>query len=309
MAQTRDGDRDWQTFIYEPGTHRPLAVVDGHRRSHPYGHKPAVYWYQLDHLGTPQSLTDVNGRQLYTCEYDAYGQVSDEWFLRDYDTNERLLSFRNPLRFQGQYEDEESGLFYNLNRYYDPTLGRYITQDPIKLVGGSNFYQYCPNPVSWIDPLGLKGLPGQKTDSPAGDRAPEPATAANGSFNWENYNDIPELPDAAPGEYNYRGVHRGHPDADNNIKGQVNPRDVNSEISPEEHNLGGLSANSPFTSWTDDPMIARRFAGEDGIILRVKTGAPQADDTWSWTFSFDEYLEREILLKGPRGGDVEVFKP
>ncbi|WP_071825784.1 hypothetical protein [Phytobacter massiliensis] len=163
--------------------------------------------------------------------------------------------------------------------------------------------------MSWIDPLGLKGLPGQKTDSPAGDRAPEPATAANGSFNWENYNDIPELPDAAPGEYVYRGVHRGHPDADNNIKGQVNPGDVNSEISPEEHNFGNVSGNSSYTSWTDDPDVARNFSGPDDIILRVKTGAPKEKDLWSWEYSIDDWLEREILLKGPRDGDVEVFRP
>ncbi|EDQ7230608.1 RHS repeat-associated core domain-containing protein [Salmonella enterica subsp. enterica] len=73
-----------------------------------------------------------------------------------WETGEQLISFRNPLRFQGQYEDEESGLFYNLNRYYQPELGRYITPDPVKLCGGLNFYQYVgSNPTKWIDPVGL----------------------------------------------------------------------------------------------------------------------------------------------------------
>ena len=60
-----------------------------------------------------------------------------------------------PLRFQGQYCDAETGLHYNRHRYYDPQLGRFTTQDPISLAGGINLYQYAPNPVQWVDPLGL----------------------------------------------------------------------------------------------------------------------------------------------------------
>jgi hypothetical protein len=47
------------------------------------------------------------------------------------------------------------GFFYNLNRYNQPELGRYITPDPIGLNGGLNLYAYAPNPLSWIDQLGL----------------------------------------------------------------------------------------------------------------------------------------------------------
>ena len=59
------------------------------------------------------------------------------------------------LRFQGQYHDEETGLHYNRFRYYDPDVGRFASQDPIGLAGGVNTYQYTPNPVGWVDPLGL----------------------------------------------------------------------------------------------------------------------------------------------------------
>ena len=59
------------------------------------------------------------------------------------------------LRMQGQYYDEESGLHYNLFRYYDPDSGRFTQLDPIGLAGGINLYQYAPNALGWVDPLGL----------------------------------------------------------------------------------------------------------------------------------------------------------
>ena len=63
--------------------------------------------------------------------------------------------FVQNLRMQGQYLDRETGLHYNLFRYYDPDSGRFTQQDPIGLAGGINLYQYAPNALSWIDPWGL----------------------------------------------------------------------------------------------------------------------------------------------------------
>ncbi|BDM64242.1 hypothetical protein NFHSH190041_16940 [Shewanella sp. NFH-SH190041] len=60
------------------------------------------------------------------------------------------------MRFQGQYFDSETGLHYNRHRDYSPDTGRLITADPIGLAGGLNSYRYTPNPVNWIDPLGLE---------------------------------------------------------------------------------------------------------------------------------------------------------
>ncbi|PXZ08195.1 type IV secretion protein Rhs, partial [Gilliamella apicola] len=151
IAET-DNDKHWQSYLYEQDSFRPLALVQGNAQQG----KTQLYWYQNDQLGTPIGLTDGFGETLYECQYNGYGQIIDETY---HEVGNRAIP-DNPLRFQGQYYDEETGLHYNLNRYYDPFVGRYITQDPIKLIGGLNFYQYCQNPVNWVDPLGFKNIPG-----------------------------------------------------------------------------------------------------------------------------------------------------
>jgi RHS repeat-associated protein len=65
-----------------------------------------------------------------------------------------------PLRFAGQYFDEESGLNYNYHRHYDPETGRYVSEDPLGLAPAPNPYTYVHNPTTWVDPLGLAGSSG-----------------------------------------------------------------------------------------------------------------------------------------------------
>ena len=60
-----------------------------------------------------------------------------------------------PLRFPGQYADDETGLHYNRHRYYDPVSGRYTTADPLGLAPADDPYGYVLNPTGWADPLGL----------------------------------------------------------------------------------------------------------------------------------------------------------
>ncbi|MDR3411773.1 MAG: RHS repeat-associated core domain-containing protein [Formivibrio sp.] len=137
----------YRSYVYEPGTFRPLAMLDGEGPS-----QALPYYYQLDHLGTPQELTSSAGAILWSARYKAYGNVAKL----------EVAEVDNPLRFQGQYFDAETGLHYNRHRYYNPGTGRFLTPDPIKLAGGLNNYRYVPNPTGWVDPLGLETCPGGK---------------------------------------------------------------------------------------------------------------------------------------------------
>ncbi|AZE84350.1 Rhs-family protein [Pseudomonas orientalis] len=133
-----------RSYLYEPDSFRPLALLEGFG---PEDVKP--YYYQLDHLGTPQELTSPEGDIVWSAHYCAYGEIS----------RLDVGKIDNPLRFQGQYFDQESGLHYNRHRYYHPDIGRYLTPDPVKLAGGINAYRYVTNPTGWVDPLGLNSCP------------------------------------------------------------------------------------------------------------------------------------------------------
>ena len=105
----------------------------------------SLAYFHLDHLGTPIEMVDRAGKTVWEATYQAWGEV------------EMVSgSLKQPFRFQGQYFDEESGLHYNRFRYYDPSSGRFVSQDPIGLLGGGNLYAYVDNPNSFVDELGLK---------------------------------------------------------------------------------------------------------------------------------------------------------
>ena len=133
-----------------------------------------VRYYHNDHLGTPRELSDEDGSIVWQATYRAWGNTirveaaqpralqkhellahGQQALQAQNDPNPQELPIEQNLRFQGQYFDEETGLHYNRFRYYDPDVGRFVSQDPIGLWGGSNLFAYAVNPTGWIDPLGL----------------------------------------------------------------------------------------------------------------------------------------------------------
>ncbi len=109
-------------------------------------------YYQHDHLQAPIQATDKQGNVAWRATYEPFGKATVTTPLATSDNS----TITSNLRLPGQYFDDETGLHYNYRRYYDPFVGRYITSDPIGLMGGSNQYLYVMgNPISNIDPTGL----------------------------------------------------------------------------------------------------------------------------------------------------------
>ena len=115
-----------------------------------------IYHYHCNHLGTPQELTSQDGDVIWLSYDRAWGgsfeTIYKQQFIDNFAITENKLQ---PIKFQGQSLDVETGLHYNRFRYYDSDVGMFISTDPIGLLGGSNVFQYAPNPVGWIDPWGL----------------------------------------------------------------------------------------------------------------------------------------------------------
>jgi RHS repeat-associated protein len=105
------------------------------------------YFYQNDHLGTPQKMTAVNGAVVWSAKYSSFGEA----------TVDLSSTITNNLRFPGQYYDEETSLNYNYHRYYDVKTGRYLTPDPIGFKGGDiNLFGYVlGNPINISDSRAL----------------------------------------------------------------------------------------------------------------------------------------------------------
>jgi RHS repeat-associated protein len=105
-----------------------------------------TYYYAQDGLGSVTSLTTSTGAMANTYTYDSYGQLTGS-----------TGSVTNRFLYTAREFDAETGLYFYRARYYDPTMGRFLNEDPLKFRAGVNFYAYVKNqPVDFLDPYGLQ---------------------------------------------------------------------------------------------------------------------------------------------------------
>ncbi len=103
-------------------------------------------YYHGDALGSISALSNSAGALANTYTYDSFGQLSAH-----------TGTLTNPFQYTGRELDSETGLYYDRARYYDPTVGRFLSEDPIGFEGDNDFYRYVrDNPVNLSDPFGLQ---------------------------------------------------------------------------------------------------------------------------------------------------------
>ena len=114
------------------------------------------YCYHKDGLGSIVNITDRDCNHIGLYVYRSFGNLH------------KKLGINSPFLFSSKPLDTETNLYYYINRYYDPDTGRFITQDPLKLIDRPNPYTYPNNdPINYIDPYGLCGERREKrTDIP-----------------------------------------------------------------------------------------------------------------------------------------------
>jgi RHS repeat-associated protein len=122
-------------YTQSPAIDQPLAEL----------RSGATSYYQQDALSSVTSLSNGTGALAETYSFDSFGTLTAS-----------TGTLTNPFQYTGREFDSETGLFYNRYRFYDPIVGRFLSEDPSGFGGGKNFYRYVKNsPTGSVDPLGL----------------------------------------------------------------------------------------------------------------------------------------------------------
>lgn len=148
QEETTDSGERVTAWEYRPGTYSPVLQTERESVRDAPQHEIDQRFYSIitDLTGAPSELVADDGTLAGRQQRTLWGATV--WNPGGAST---------PLRFPGQYEDRETGLHYNNQRYYDPLTGSYLSPDPLGLEAGPNHHAYVANPYILMDPLGLIG--------------------------------------------------------------------------------------------------------------------------------------------------------
>jgi RHS repeat-associated protein len=122
------------SYVYDDGG-QPVEQIDA---------SGTPLYYQHDAYGSTRMLTDANGAVAATFSYDPYGRLTSHTGSAD-----------TPLRWNAQYQDVDTGLYYLRARYYDPLTAQFLTRDPAEMLTHSPYAYASGNPLAYSDPSGL----------------------------------------------------------------------------------------------------------------------------------------------------------
>ena len=144
QGEIEENQKDLRTWLFEEESFVPLALFQDGK----------AYSIVTDHLGTPVEAYNEQSEEVWYRRLDMNGKVIEERSM-NYTSYKDYIKI--PFLFQGQYYDEEIKLAYNRFRYYDPQMGRYISEDPIRFASGKiALFAYVSDTNGWLDVFGLK---------------------------------------------------------------------------------------------------------------------------------------------------------
>jgi RHS repeat-associated protein len=153
LRATRTTTTGTQNFAWDPTSSTPLMLTDG-TTSYIYDNNGnpleqidtagVALYYQHDQYGSTRLLTNAAGAIAATYTYTAYGALTTHTGTAD-----------TPLRWNGQYQDSDTGLYYLRARYYNPATAQFLTRDPLAALTLAAYAFGGGNPLNMIDPLGL----------------------------------------------------------------------------------------------------------------------------------------------------------
>lgn len=236
-------------WLYEPGALTPGARYENGQ----------LHYVVRDHMGTPRELLTETGEVVRAQKLSVWGKAEQYRFGGLSAANDDDTAPHCPWRFAGQYADEESRLHYNRFRYYDAETGQYVSPDPIGLRGGINSYVYVPNPLSWIDPLGLcRTGPNENTGQGYHNEtyAPKPVKPKDAVDGWDEF--------LGPGPHTNIHPRTGLPDPDRIVSAD-GTRSI--RYGNHEMNSGPTKHHYHEETWTYDPV--NNVMNVDNSVVRV----------------------------------------